>query len=932
MKIENKKFKNGKLKDSVMLNSNSVMLNAVKHLKHRKPLISLIASCMSFALVFALASCSELQDSLSSEQNAKLLEETGSANLASDSWYYNGASSIDMTGDTSSVLKVSLSQKAAISAGGVSASYEVTYTDADGNSSAVTKKLEGDEAGYLSSDGKTFNLFMNPVLSILDGKADSSGTSADGTASVKIKLSGFVSAEGKQKGRNISALEKTVKVKPLFSASTLSSIAYSTLSSTVDRAIEIPALSDVFLSDDAFLSLENSSSLAGATANDFELTSDGSTIKIIPKIELAGKAADLKFTVNGISTAISGIYEQKFTASLGGVVSSSDSWDISKTDTVNYAMESVVVSTGETALTVTINSADKLGGWKGNRLGILIDDLNITTGNAISSVIDNNKVASYVNSDYSVEFYGSETMAQWDNSSLNNENWAESSNYVYYAKSNPIVYTIPYSTIDASAQSSDTFRVVVVFADNWDSGTFHVQNVIPASAATVTKTDEENDTLSLDFSKAIVIGASEDIAVSAPGAPKYLNVASVAKDSLTLNWSASYGATSYKITKKTADSDETDVDDSVTGTTYDVTGLSANTTYTFSVYAVNEGGTSSAKIISATTKGNEPGSFTINDPTFIFATAGTDVTLSWTESSDATSYKVEYKKAGGDDYTDDGVTGGGMTKTATLNSLPMGAYKVKVTAINGEGTNTETKDVNVYPTIDMAAGNTTIEDAFTAEATGASSTEAWSTESWQPDYPIGGLYLTNDADNLYILLKFNSVDKTIWENYRMGILIDNESKSLNQYNSEAAWNVGVSSTVAMAEGSSVDEEIQITYKGEVSAKSGESATISKNFTGFTESDSKYSIPQTVLKFSIPLSSIASVGNTVKVFAAVSQYAWGSVGEATAAAQAKILDCIPSSAASIGSAVASISQDNSTWNLEGIDLTLDTSKALSYTIK
>ena len=89
-------------------------------------------------------------------------------------------------------------------------------------------------------------------------------------------------------------------------------------------------------------------------------------------------------------------------------------------------------------------------------------------------------------------------------------------------------------------------------------------------------------------------------ATPTPQPPTGLNKTSVTQTGFTLTWTAVTGATSYKIYK-----DSVLLFDNVTGTSKDITGLTAGTTYSFEVIAVNSGGDSlKSTALSVTTAAN----------------------------------------------------------------------------------------------------------------------------------------------------------------------------------------------------------------------------------------------------------------------------------------------------------------------------------------
>ena len=158
---------------------------------------------------------------------------------------------------------------------------------------------------------------------------------------------------------------------------------------------------------------------------------------------------------------------------------------------------------------------------------------------------------------------------------------------------------------------------------------------------------------------------------NAPAAPTGLSTSGITQTSITLTWTKSAGATGYKV----------QVDSGAVATLGDVathtfSGLSANTQYTLKVIASNSGGDSAAASTSASTLPNAPAA-----PTGL-ATSGitqTSITLTWTKSAGATSYKV---RAG----TTGAFTLLGDVATYTFTSLTANtAYTLQVVASNSGG-------------------------------------------------------------------------------------------------------------------------------------------------------------------------------------------------------------------------------------------------------
>ncbi len=154
-----------------------------------------------------------------------------------------------------------------------------------------------------------------------------------------------------------------------------------------------------------------------------------------------------------------------------------------------------------------------------------------------------------------------------------------------------------------------------------------------------------------------------------PAAPTGI-AATAGNAQISLSWAASTGATSYNVYRGTASGAEgsTAAATGITTASYTDTGLSNGLTYFYKVAAVNGGGTSAQSTeASATPEPSIPAA-----PTGLTATGGnTQVSLSWTASTGATTYNVYRGTATGAEgstaaatgittasYTDTGLTNG----------------------------------------------------------------------------------------------------------------------------------------------------------------------------------------------------------------------------------------------------------------------------------
>jgi hypothetical protein len=170
--------------------------------------------------------------------------------------------------------------------------------------------------------------------------------------------------------------------------------------------------------------------------------------------------------------------------------------------------------------------------------------------------------------------------------------------------------------------------------------------------------------------------------VAIPAAPAGLTVGAVTNSSVALSWTASAGATSYTVFRN-AVSAGTSATNGFTDT-----GLTTNTTYTYTVSASNVKGTSAQSVAVHATTSNAVVPPQVTGLAVGTVTA-TSVALSWGLVSGATSYSV-YRNGGGTpigtstatNYTDTGVTAGNTYtyNVAAANANGLGPQSATVTA------------------------------------------------------------------------------------------------------------------------------------------------------------------------------------------------------------------------------------------------------------
>ncbi len=178
--------------------------------------------------------------------------------------------------------------------------------------------------------------------------------------------------------------------------------------------------------------------------------------------------------------------------------------------------------------------------------------------------------------------------------------------------------------------------------------------------------------------------ASATPTCSTPAAPTGLTP-TAGNAQVSLSWNASSGATSYNVKRSTISGGSyTTIASGVTSTSYTDTGLTNGITYYYVVSASNACGESanSGQVSATPAAASLPAA-----PTGLTATAGPGVkkvSLSWTASSEATSYNVKRSTTSGGPYTT--VATGVTTTSYTDMFLTSGTtYYYVVSALNSAG-------------------------------------------------------------------------------------------------------------------------------------------------------------------------------------------------------------------------------------------------------
>ena len=193
-------------------------------------------------------------------------------------------------------------------------------------------------------------------------------------------------------------------------------------------------------------------------------------------------------------------------------------------------------------------------------------------------------------------------------------------------------------------------------------------------------------------------------------------------NSVTVSWTKSANATSYKVEMREGSGSWTTLSSSVTSNSYNKTGLKENTSYSFRVTAQKGSVSSSALTVTTKTLVSKV------DPVTNLKAVPTvnSVALSWTKSSNAESYKVEMKEDGGSWTTlNEAVASNAYNKTGLKENT---AYTFRVTAQNGSvsstpatvSTTTLAEAVNPVTNLNAAASENSVSLSWTASSNATS--------------------------------------------------------------------------------------------------------------------------------------------------------------------------------------------------------------------
>ena len=261
--------------------------------------------------------------------------------------------------------------------------------------------------------------------------------------------------------------------------------------------------------------------------------------------------------------------------------------------------------------------------------------------------------------------------------------WNASTGADYYTiLRSTIVDKIPTWAPTPSITSTSTVLSTIVLS-NTVTGTSYVDSAVTDGSKYAYAVEASNPVGTSSTSGASI---AKPVPASGPAAPSVTAAPGVG--SITLNWPAVPGAVGYLLQSATALAGPYTYVNSITGLAYGFTGLAANTTYYYTVEAMNAGAVSTSSTISATTA--------LGAPVGLKATPGnTQITLTWTAEQGASSYAIERSGVTGGPYTVIGTSAGpSYTDNGLLNGTP---YYYVVAGNNASGTGATSAEATATP-------------------------------------------------------------------------------------------------------------------------------------------------------------------------------------------------------------------------------------------
>jgi hypothetical protein len=779
-------------------------------------------------LAAVATACGVLQSGLNSELQKKLASETGALSVSGAVWYYPGAADMDMSEGSKAELGLLLSKKAAVvipedpsQPNGLSGAFKVTYTNTVGRQSVAELPFKG---GHFSDDYKTFYLDAAPVADVLNP-----GLNPTGTGILELTIAGFVNNEDSdQKGRPLPPFTGTIDIAPLFPSR---NSYFSTRDPVGGRSIEIPLNAPVTLSPTAdFVITAGAKYPSGLYDANFTLglSPDGCSLLLTPTIELYDMEFDFSVTVMGIippssSLAAECVFNVHITNSLVIMDGVKDAvWDSAETayiaDPVGDAYSGGYVQpsneiTGLYVLSDLNNlyaafEFESLANfWEEDRIALLIDKVGVATGDTTGSFASVTTIPKLS-----------------DTATLQN------------GEADALFVHIPGRS---RGKGNSILRKAQVFIENDTEGS--PAHVVPSQYGWV----NPNGPVFLEYRFALA-----DMGLVKGDTIRVLGLVSNYWDS-----DGSQHCTDIVPGGQLADSRNV-------------------------VYDFNEG--------LALTLGEGP-AYTVPNPAdiippsappyLVLSEVGSNgVKLKWGAHFTADSYWIFRSDTEAGEYAallggDDAPLSYAGTSGADWTVVSGNTYWYKVAGVNKGGVGPMTRavrvtatgnDISRYSVVDMTGG--ALDDGF-KDTSAASSTDSL-VPGGTGNYDIQGLYVTNDADSLYIALDFGSAPPGGYENGRITVMIDNTSVGTG------------SSTVSVKPATTTTFSPPVTLEGFIAkvlmttAWTLPASAATNASSAWTKDDNDYCVrPEVkVIKIKAPFTSIGSPteGTELRVFAAFSE--------------------------------------------------------------
>lgn len=475
----------------------------------------LLAAFGTLSLLFAFASCDQLQDELSSEQLKDQKSGIGTVSASSTTYYYDGSENDSVKGKEAHLV-LDLSQIA--DATDAAVKYTLEYSIGS-DSDKVEYSSAGSLAGTLSDSKTKYYINLAPAINLIDG----TGEPAYGDIAYTFILSGLTNASGNDyNGRSFPSFSKTVKFAPLY---TTDSLEFSSKSLPVGSEIKIPLNGEISeVAETVTAAVTSGSVTANFTA---KVSSDGKAIVLTSKNDLSGEEFTLDFTITGIkpvgakeeySHTFSGVKFIPTNVTLDGVLDE-DLWSASyvATSADSYSaantyqnIKKVSVVDDGLNLYVAVEFAETPGGNKTNI------QLSFDTGADNGSTSDDGAwmtpATTTTFSNGTLDFKAYENIA-WvaDNATNQRElsnlsasgvcgpEWNSVAN-CYTNDSKIIEYSIKLTELGVSSSDKVKLFVSISQYDYTSENTETLLDCVPASAASVT---DSGQSVAVDFSKAL---------------------------------------------------------------------------------------------------------------------------------------------------------------------------------------------------------------------------------------------------------------------------------------------------------------------------------------------------------------------------------------------------------------------------------------------